>query len=380
MLEVKDLPGRGRSLVCSRDVAAGDVVLEEDPTLLHVSPEHHEYVCAWCLRLLSGPFSCADCAQASFCSASCQQAAAAVPWVHSPVVCRAYKQCATFSLTEEEQTALRFLVHCYAMKHAEAAGQGGSYTAMLQALQGLPDEELNAAAAKLHPLLCSAFGDNQGAGMSVQEVAVLLAKERLNSYGIMGPPSEDGERQLRGSGIYLQASLINHECIPNVARFDNFDSSRPDNTRIAFRAMHALPAGTEVVQSYFPLNWSLQERQQQCRDVYGFTCTCPRCKLESRTGDNQARSDEDVRMDDAAAAEASTSATGPTGASESIEGDEDLGGMDETYLHLFLLKYLCPKEACFGTMAAVKGTDVVECSVCGSRRTEAQFLAELDGH
>ena len=57
-------------------------------------------------------------------------------------------------------------------------------------------------------------------------------------------------------------------------------------------------------------------------------------------------------------------------------GEEE--ALDETYLQLFLLKYVCPRDACFGTMAPVFGTDVLECCVCGSKRTESQFLAELE--
>ena len=38
-------------------------------------------------------------------------------------------------------------------------------------------------------------------------------------------------------------------------------------------------AGTEIMQSYCPLNWDYLTRQEQCREVYGFTCCCPRCQV-----------------------------------------------------------------------------------------------------
>ena len=31
-----------------------------------------------------------------------------------------------------------------------------------------------------------------------------------------GPP---GERRLRGAGIYPRAAMLNHDCLPNLARF-----------------------------------------------------------------------------------------------------------------------------------------------------------------
>ncbi len=44
-----------------------------------------------------------------------------------------------------------------------------------------------------------------------------------------------GERRIRGTAIYPIASSINHECLPNVARVDDFDdraSYSPLNTAV----------------------------------------------------------------------------------------------------------------------------------------------------
>ena len=49
--------------------------------------------------------------------------------------------------------------------------------------------------------------------------------------------------------------------------------------QVQFRALHDLPAGEELTQSYFPLHISYHGRQQRCREQYGFECTCPRCKV-----------------------------------------------------------------------------------------------------
>ena len=39
----------------------------------------------------------------------------------------------------------------------------------------------------------------------------LLKKDELNSYGIMAPSGAGGERRIRGAGLYVQSSLVNHE-------------------------------------------------------------------------------------------------------------------------------------------------------------------------
>lgn len=195
-------------------------------------------------------------------------------------------------------------------------------------------------------------GDASGQLLSAAEVAALLAKEQLNCFGLLAPlhlqqqrqapgaaalhtdaDADDGgssSRRLRGGALYPICALLNHECIPNVARFDALDaavrgawpaqwsgqqqaqslvaavagsdaaaaaaltaaaglSAGPhgsssagacgcrrsgdggcggsSTTQVTMRALHGLPAGTEVVLSYVPLNWDLTERQQQTQRV-----------------------------------------------------------------------------------------------------------------
>jgi hypothetical protein len=119
---------KGRSLFTTRLVRGGEVVLEEDPLLLVVAPDHATAACAFCMRLLgmpgaaegacmgcgccmqpqhptalptrsartpaparplvAAPSECSGCRAAWFCSQQCQQAATATPWGHGAPLCR----------------------------------------------------------------------------------------------------------------------------------------------------------------------------------------------------------------------------------------------------------------------------------------------------
>lgn len=164
-------------------------------------------------------------------------------------------------------------------------------------------------------------------------------------------------------------------------------------------------SGTEVTQSYFPLGWGYEQRQQQCREVYGFTCCCPRCQTESHydwaagqqdeeegssgeweTDDGDASMQEDEEQQEEQEGQQSeefmdggAAVAGSSAADQSVqrlEGEE--GPADASYIQLFILKYTCPKPECYGTLAPVQGTDVYECNVCSGRRTEAEFMRELE--
>ena len=68
-------------------------------------------------------------------------------------------------------------------------------------------------AVDVYPLLCATFvatGRLSPEAVSVEEAALLLAKESANGFCVMAPPDADGARCVRGTGIFLQASRMNH--------------------------------------------------------------------------------------------------------------------------------------------------------------------------
>lgn len=60
------------------------------------------------------------------------------------------------------------------------------------------------------------------------------------------------------------------------------------------------------------------------------------------------------------------------------EMDADGSKADEAYIYTFLLKYLCPADDCYGTLIPMHGTDSYICNMCGYRRTEQEFMADLE--
>ena len=79
--------------------------------------------------------------------------------------------------------------------------------------------------------------------------------------------------------------------------------------------------------------------------------------------------------------ETESEAEGVSGEAEVMgdEAEEGGEGADAGYIQVFLLKYVCPQADCFGTLVPTHpGSTVQECNMCGCRRTEAQFLANLE--
>lgn len=137
-VEVRLLPGRGRGLVTTNLIKAGDAILIEQPILLTVAQEFKDTACAHCLRLLGGASECPPgpayakltsslgakacdtahaggcactiCQQVAFCSPACQQAAAGAPWVHAPGTCRCGCSLAGTLLVPHHRTVILLLI------------------------------------------------------------------------------------------------------------------------------------------------------------------------------------------------------------------------------------------------------------------------------
>lgn len=75
-----------------------------------------------------------------------------------------------------------------------------------------------------------------------------------------------------GTALYATASLLNHDCNPNL----NVHMSR--GGQIAFVASRDIKAGDELSITYIDANLQTSERLRALRHGYGFECKCERCR------------------------------------------------------------------------------------------------------
>ena len=358
-------------------IKSGQVVLSEPPLLVYPQASVAHLFCGHCLRYLEGSscsssssssssssFDCPWCRLTRFCGEACRAAAASDPASHSQMACAMMQTASIENATDDTVSALHFLSRLYALLARALAGDTGAlrrYEAFLSLSDGnrdiiLEDREyagwLEEVCHRFAPCLAEIKNQLGDEHLGEEFVKMACLKDLVNSYGIRVPAALGSDcGVLRGTALYEEASRVNHECLPNVARCEDFDQS----TSMKFVALHDLPEGEEITQSYFPLDWGVSDRQTRCRTVYGFTCTCPRCALEGRVGDGG-------------------DGVGSGGSGDNVEIDLD------GYIAVFLLKYLCVDEACEGTMVPVLGSadGTHACNICGRARTEAEFVRGLE--
>ncbi|KAL2559992.1 Histone-lysine N-methyltransferase ASHR2 [Forsythia ovata] len=187
----------------------------------------------------------------------------------------------------------------------------------LLSLQGDSISSQNDTTLFLHSIISSLCPppNHSQFGFSAELSAALLAKDKLNAFGLMEPFAQLKERSVRAYGVYPRASFFNHDCLPNDCRFDYVDSfTGLGNTDIIVRVIHDLPEGREICLSYFPVNLN-------------------RCKVEANWSDQE---EEEAPMDEDADEDM---------AQDSETEDCGLAKEDNDFPRAyFFLQYLCNRE------------------------------------
>ncbi|KAK2965655.1 hypothetical protein RJ640_011731 [Escallonia rubra] len=391
LIGVSEIEGKGRALVASQPLRAGEILLRDSPILVYsalpfmIPPPLEQYhhisycYCANCFRVLPPPsssttlLSCPTCPdnqaqnQVLFCSPRCQTTALASS--HSPWVCQALtrlRACPSPLLQHDRQVQARYLVAAYNLSVISPPAFRTLLSLQGECLSAAAD---NDAAIFLHSLISSLSPPPHS---SLELTAALLAKDKLNAFGLMEPFAEDRERSVRAYGIYPRASFFNHDCLPNACRFDYVDADHPDadhNTDIIVRAIHDVPQGREICLSYFPVNLKYSDRQRRLREDYGFICECDRCKVEANWSDND---EEEEIMGSNGDLNEAMDEDFDKNTDDYDSGDPAATG-DSDFPHAyFFLTYMCNRNNCWGTLAPLPPSSGatpfsgMECNVCGN--------------
>ncbi|KAL4400899.1 hypothetical protein ACI68E_002223 [Malassezia pachydermatis] len=111
---------------------------------------------------------------------------------------------------------------------------------------------------------------------------------RFNAFGPAAVPaaSAGDDPMSRSTMPHPLPAILNHACLPNVSSvfFGDF---------VATRALHPLPAGTQIMHQYVQGEVAYHTRQAQL-SKHGFVCACGLCALDRADGDDQLRRREEV--------------------------------------------------------------------------------------
>ncbi|KAF7829152.1 histone-lysine N-methyltransferase ASHR2 [Senna tora] len=356
VLKMAQIEGKGRGLIASQNLKAGQVILTEPPTLLYSAfpllsqSQSQSSYCDHCFRILPlnhTAFSCPSCSHHRFCSHNCLSIA--LKSSHSPWVCHALSRLRHSASPLLEQSHQLQVQARFVVAANNLASRSPSDIQILLSLLGTPDEGILKASQFLHSLIASLCPPQHQ--LSVHLTAQLMAIDRLNNFSLMEPYSPHGpERCVKAYAIYPKVTMFNHSCLPDVCRFDYFDTGAPGdehNTDIVIRMIKDVSEGEEICISYLRFNKDYATRKRILMDEYGFDCECDRCKVEANW----------------------------------------VGDRDGDFPHAwFLSKYVCDRNNCSGTMVPLLPKDddapsnILECSFLKMEQIQGKGRGLIAAH
>lgn len=256
-INVVQTENRGRIVVSTRPIKAGEIVLLAQPYTYAVCEDHVHQICSHCLNPL--PKECRMCSCGLWYCDSCLAAE------HYPIECTALQKLPSHKYTTDQYSEIRMIIKIIARKLNETDPKM-PYNLVLRLAtnESAFDRATRDLIADMAETIASLFNGR----ISPDEIAGLLYRERSNAFGIWN------KEACIASAVYPKASFFNHSCAPNCSRY----SERPELT---IRALVDIPKGMELTISYIDTKMSREARRLELSSYYHFICECERCRHDT---------------------------------------------------------------------------------------------------
>ena len=241
----------------------GDVIIESKPLIYVLKSQFISSYCNGCFKAgVPKLFECGRCHQAYYCSRGCQR----FDWGNfHRRECKFYVK--NGSLLQDEST--RVALRCYIlMRHRpeELTKQYDVLGGGKRCFMDLMDHNEERGARPSESILY--IFSKLKLSVDFEKLICLLNKFYINSFTICGI----GVNQI-GSGLYIEASIFDHSCLPNAGRIFH-------GPRMQVRATKRIASQEAIYVDYIPIVQVRSVRQEYLLSNFYFTCQCVRCSSE----------------------------------------------------------------------------------------------------
>lgn len=288
MTEVRTIDGRGRCLIAIAPYAPGETIALHQPLVAAVAPAWREYVCWNCFipssypkkhPLLCQGDGCGGAAH--FCSSACQQQHHHQGDHHEPnspscratgVLYRYLKEIGKFDDAAWTSAAAALVLEALIRSeddpdlwHKLMELCSLEWEKVERILRGEMDEVVDMVTICMYE---SFFSSPSATKIIIEKARALLLRSECNAFSYW---STDGSQDQLGVGLFLDAAMFNHSCLPNVGKV-------LEGRKLRFVALREIAVGEELCIAYVPLDEERETRRNILKKHFHFDCTCVRCE------------------------------------------------------------------------------------------------------
>ena len=278
-IDVAETPEKGRHCVASQKFSRGSVILAADPDIESLSDDTISGHCSNCYAIIpddlmdsgsdgSDSESCGDDDDSDKEEESAKKKVFVCPGCKTTRYCS--EECRREHWEKTHRAECKYFSELYEMSIllVRAINSGLDWH-FLRPSPSFDPAGIDSGYVELFDDIRRLLGP--GKAVPDNDTLYLLAESiNNNAFSI-----EDEETEAAGTGVYLEASLFSHSCVPNTARAFR-------NKRLFVIASEDIEPGEEITITYSNnLIADLEERRKELYSSYGFTCACPRCLGEA---------------------------------------------------------------------------------------------------
>lgn len=278
---------KGRKLIATSKIMAGDIILREMPVSVVSHPPSQRAICEVCCTILDKQLAVSDLFDRSFCSESCKLSASVLSgkselWASLPAI--ATRSCCDVDL-------LRMALRLYLFLEQSPCSTDGTKSSFftrnpsderirgtalaLRALENHLDTQnpswiksLSGAIREILPYLDKDVAVDECNESTTESLLALAACVNVNAYGVTTPSQPN--KSIGFCLLPVAGLLINHSCDPNA----HYVFKRG---AMEYRALKDIASGEEVTVSYVDVIEGTGKRRAILLQSKHFICHCDRC-------------------------------------------------------------------------------------------------------
>ncbi|CAG8452767.1 14536_t:CDS:10 [Ambispora leptoticha] len=228
----------------------GELILEEEPYAAVVDDNNLDKFCSGCFAKPTRLLRCSACNLLHYCSERCQRS----DWKQHKEECKTFVR-----LQRKPPASIR--VFCRILKRRSVDKDSFAAIKNLNTNRTKFKQEEIETFAQLSILVKECIEP-----LAAGEMIELFCRLTCNSFSVL-----DEEMIGIGVGIYTNAALINHSCVPNcLATFDG--------SKLMVRNIQPIQKDEEITIAYTDLGIPTMERRRELNERYFFLCQCELCK------------------------------------------------------------------------------------------------------
>ncbi|XP_053659241.1 SET domain-containing protein SmydA-8 [Anopheles marshallii] len=267
----------GRYLVASRDLKAGDVIIETLPLILGPCAET-EPVCLACHSTFTPDSVIHRCERCNWriCSPNCQGLLA--PSAHYQLECIPLRDKAVYKLLETSTSAQVKLMYeailtlrCMLLKTVDFA----SYDRLLD-MEPLNDvrQQIPKLWNRNHKEIVQRIRNDWGfaAEFTEQELHTICGIIEVNAF-------EVGQEPIKARALFPEAYLLMHDCTPNTGHTDALRTHY-----LTVRVLRDVKTGESLTLTYAHILQGTLKRRHHLKEEKFFDCNCRRCSDPTELG------------------------------------------------------------------------------------------------